>query len=73
MIITLYQFILLNDIEQAETLWEHGVMISERKEGDIRYILYQIDKFYIEVQYHTEQNVVMKLLPIENTDEWLLT
>jgi hypothetical protein len=63
---SLYQFILLDEMEQAEILWEHGVMIANREEEETKYILYQLDKFYIEVQYHKEQNLLKGLTPFEN-------
>jgi hypothetical protein len=65
---TLYQYILLDDVEQANTLWEHGVMIAERREAAIRYLLYQIDKFYVEVRYNTIQNQIHSLTPFESTN-----
>jgi hypothetical protein len=42
---TLYEFNLLDEMEQAEALWEHGVHIGERKDSEHNILLYQIDSF----------------------------
>lgn len=65
---TLYQFNALDDIEQAEAIWEHGVLLRSRDEGDYRYILYQIDSFYVELHYHMQQNAIEKARVFANPD-----
>jgi hypothetical protein len=52
---TLYQFLQLDEMEQAEALWK-SIMIADRIEGEYRLILYQRDSFYLEVWYHMEDN-----------------
>ncbi len=49
---TLYEFNALNELEQTEALKEHGVELSNRKEGEYSVTLYQIDSFYVEVYSH---------------------
>ena len=66
---TLYQFIRMDEMEQGEALWEHGVHIADRDEGEHKLILYQIDAFYVEVWYHKEYNVVRKYRSFLSTDE----
>ncbi|MBC7510085.1 MAG: hypothetical protein H7320_15265 [Ferruginibacter sp.] len=65
---TLYQYNDLDELEQHETLWEHGVMIGERVEGEYKLILYQIFTFYIELYYHIENNVLHRLRTFSNTE-----
>jgi hypothetical protein len=42
----------LQEKEQAEVLWEMGVHLGERFDGEHKILLYQIDGFYVEVFYH---------------------
>jgi len=58
---TLYQFNLMEKDDQANTLWELGVHIAEREEEVYKFILYQIEGFYVEVWYHKECNEIRKL------------
>jgi hypothetical protein len=39
---TLYQFNALDEMEQAEILWDKGVHIAERIDSEFKYILYRI-------------------------------
>ena len=55
---TLYQFNALDEMNQAEALWDKGVHISEGEDDIHRFILYQIDAFYVEVWYHKAYNVI---------------
>lgn len=45
---TLYQFLELDEMEQAEAVWD-ATMIANRDDGEHRILLYQIDTFYVEV------------------------
>jgi len=56
---TLYEFNLLDEMEQAEAVWE-GVHIGEREDEEHKILLYQIDSFYVEVFYHKEYNVIRR-------------
>lgn len=38
----------LSTFEQMEIIWERGVFLAEREGKEFRYILYQVDGFYIE-------------------------
>ena len=55
---TLYQYNSLDELEQSEVLWEHGVHIGERDDNTFRYVLYSLDSFYIELKYNRELNVI---------------
>jgi hypothetical protein len=50
---TLYQFNMLDEMEQAEAVWS-VTHIGERQDEDHSILLYQIDSFYVEVFYHRE-------------------
>ena len=57
---TLYQFNALDEGEQMEAIWEHGVHIGERDEPVFRYILYGVSSsFFVELKYHRENNVLV--------------
>jgi len=53
---TLYEFKLLDEPEQIEALSNIGVLLGERKSETHRYMLYQIDGFYIELKYSLTDN-----------------
>lgn len=65
---TLYQFNTLDATQQAAAIWEYGVWLDSRVEGEIRHILYQIDSFYVELQYHMEHNTLKSARVFSNTD-----
>lgn len=44
---TLYEFNALDEMEQAEAVWD-GVHIGERFDEEHNILLYHIDKFYVE-------------------------
>lgn len=54
---TLYQFKLLDKEEQLFAIYERGVFLADRIDGDYTYKLYQLDTFYVEEQWHTKFNV----------------
>jgi hypothetical protein len=58
--ITLYEFNSLNEFEKGEALWEYGVHVAERIENEIGYSLYQLNGFYVEVQYNGGINAITK-------------
>jgi len=66
---TIEEFYDLDELEQHEELWDHGVQIGERLEGHFKVILYQIHSFYIELYYHIEYNCIRKLYAFDDTDE----
>jgi hypothetical protein len=57
---TLYQFNLLEEKEQAEMLWDKGVHVAERGDEQHNIVLYQMEGFYVEVFYHREQNAIKR-------------
>jgi hypothetical protein len=65
---TFDQFNLVDESKQAEMLWEAGVHVAERYDAKHYIALYQIHGFYVEVFYHREHNVLMKLRSFLSTD-----
>ncbi len=64
----LYNFIALDEQEQAEAIWS-GVFIADREDEEHRIPLYQIDSFYVEVYYHKELNVIRRFRPFSSIEE----
>lgn len=65
---TLYQFLQLDEAEQAEAIWE-AAFIADREDKEHKILLYQIDGFYVEVYYHKEHNAVRRYRPFSSTDQ----
>jgi len=58
---TLFYYNELNDREQHEVLWEHGIHIGGRIDGEHKIILYQIFSFYVELYYNPDYDVLKRL------------
>lgn len=54
---TIYQFNALTENEKAEATW-NGTFLMHRENGDIRYALYSIDTFFVEVTYNSIDNKI---------------
>jgi len=59
---TLYEFKALSMNEQAETTWHQGVLLGFREQDDRHMVLYRIDNFFVEIQYHTLQNEITHIV-----------
>jgi hypothetical protein len=64
---TLYEFRLLTEDEQALTVW-HGDFLMSRKIRNHTVLLYKVHDFYVEVYYDNECNDVSKLNPFSSRD-----
>ena len=60
--ISLYEFNSLDEHEKGAALWELGVFLMQRFEGEIGYSLYQLNNFYVEVEYNGDQNKISKFI-----------
>ena len=65
---TLYEFNALDEMEQAEAVWD-GVHIGERWDEEHNILLYQRDDFYIEVFHHKELNVIRRIRSFKNASQ----
>lgn len=59
--ISLYEFNALNDFDKGEVLFKHGGHLTERFDEAYSYSLYQLNNFYVEVQYNGGLNAITKL------------
>ena len=53
------QFYKLDEMEQAELVWE-GKHIADREDKEHGILLYQYKNLYIEVYYHKEYNTIRR-------------
>lgn len=58
--ISLYEFNSLDEHEKGAVLWEYGEFLMQRFDLDIGYSLYQLNNFYVEVEYNGDQNKISK-------------
>ena len=65
---TLYQFNALDETEQHEAVWNDGVMVGHKNDGEHRIVLYQLFSFYVELFYNIEYNVLSKLIAFSDTE-----
>lgn len=65
---TLNEFQLLHQIEQVDLLYNEGVYIGKRRQGDQIVLLYQLEGFYIEVFYKRYRRVISRLLCFRSTE-----
>ncbi len=58
---TLYDYKMLSEDEQWDTLWDKGKFLANLKIIDKSFSLYAIDKFFVEVVYDAEQNTITEV------------
>ena len=58
---TLYEFNSLTLEEKQTTVWKHGAFLDNYITEDIRINCYAIDRFFVEVVYDGEQNVITEV------------
>ena len=58
---TLYDFNKLSLEDRQKTVWEQGVFLDNYITEDICINCYAIDKFFVEVVYDGEQNVITEI------------
>jgi hypothetical protein len=65
---TLKKFYTLDETEKWEAVW-NGELVADYKEQSFRYVLYQLDAFYVELRYHMEHNVLTGLRAFDDMQE----
>jgi hypothetical protein len=60
MMLTLDDFNLLNESDQAEAIWQ-GTFLADREENGLIVRLYSLDNFYAEVFYDGHVNKILRL------------
>lgn len=65
---TFQQFNKLSATEQEMAMWYIGVPIADRFDRIYRYLLFQLDAFYIEIAYAVNLNTITRLTAFDNTE-----
>jgi hypothetical protein len=55
---TLYQFNSLDENEKHQLVWNEGVLLASREDNELKYLLYQVDSFYVELKYDVCSNEI---------------
>ena len=66
--ITLYEFNSLRDLEKIEALSDYGQIVAHRFENNFKFMLYQVNNFYVELKYITRNNIFIELRTFTSTD-----
>lgn len=61
-------FILLNELQQMELIWEKAVYIGEKQSEFFKYILYRLDEMYVEETRYISYNFMHKFRCIEDKE-----
>jgi hypothetical protein len=56
---TLYEFLILSEDEQFNTVWNKGVFVGQHIENEIAINLYSINEFFVEVYYDQKENKIL--------------
>ncbi|MGM1055442.1 MAG: hypothetical protein ACQEWG_06110 [Bacteroidota bacterium] len=56
--ISLYEFLVLEDREQFDIVFNKGEFIDLQIDGNKRFALYAIDMFFVEVEYNNRRNII---------------
>lgn len=65
---TFQQFNKLSAAEQEIAVWYVGVAVADRRENDNRYLLFQLDSFYIEIAYSITLNTVTRIIAFDDME-----
>ncbi|RYG42751.1 MAG: hypothetical protein EOO01_22500 [Chitinophagaceae bacterium] len=65
---TFQQFNKLSASEQEIAMWYIGVPIADRFDRIYRYLLFQLDAFYVEIAYAVNLNIITRLTAFDNTE-----
>ena len=66
---TLKYFRKLSESTQYRRLLVKGVCVAERLSDEAQLLLFQLDKFYVEVAFHKDTDEAMSTKSFEDTDE----
>ena len=67
---TLYGFNKLSLEYKEKVVWEHGVFLDNYITKDIRLNCYAVDKFFVEVVYDAEHNVITEVRSFKSRHSW---
>jgi hypothetical protein len=60
--LTIYQFILMDEKQQAEAAWS-GEYMMNRNAGDFKVMLYKVGDFFVEIFYNNATNSIIMFKP----------
>jgi hypothetical protein len=58
----------LSENEKADRLWDRGKPVGACDRHNARFVLYQLDGFYVEAEYKTDFMEIVMLKPYETAD-----
>jgi len=61
-----YHFLALDNETKTNAVWD-GILLSDRLDGDIYILLYELGGFYVEVYYSMSINRMVRLRPFKIT------
>jgi len=62
----LYEYLALSQEKQWEELWDNGKHIDNYKSIDCKFVLYAIDKFFVEVELCITTDKILGKSPFEH-------
>ena len=66
-LMTFKQFKYLSEDDQESLLWRKGVELARKSDTFYNYILFQVDGFYMELQYVMPQRNIVRIACFEDT------
>lgn len=66
--ITLYDFLRMNETEQYAAVWK-GTFLGDRKEDGLWIQCYSLGSFYVEVYYDSSANEIKRLRPFSKLEQ----
>lgn len=58
-IMTLYEYKMLSEDDQWDTVFSEGKFLDIVIEGNTKHVLYAIDKFFVEVEWNVENDEII--------------
>lgn len=55
----LYEFLMLDEAEQYQTVWDKGKYLETVHQDNIKYLLYAINDFFVEIHYCQATNKIL--------------
>lgn len=55
----IYEFLILDDAQQYDIVWDKGVLIDTFKETSTVFSLYALNDFFVEIEYNSAENKIV--------------
>jgi hypothetical protein len=65
---TLYEFNAMNELQQLSATLD-GLFITSRRVRGNNVLLYQLEKFYVELYHHNKNNFISKIRSFSSTSQ----